>query len=137
LKFSEIDPETWEELRPYLDTCLLPVTGMIGKESPFEATASLEALRDIMDLVEVPFNGRIVTYPAAHYIGDASSNKQLLEMVCSQLKAYGFKYIILISAKTKLEVPIEQANLWITPNPDGSMPSEQYISQLIRELWNN
>ncbi|MGO4375464.1 DUF2487 family protein, partial [Paenibacillus sp. MCAF20] len=67
MKFSEIEKEQWEELRPYLDTCLLPVTGMDGSEQPYEATEWLERLRDIMDLIEIPFKGRVVTYPACHY----------------------------------------------------------------------
>ncbi|WJH37540.1 YpiF family protein [Paenibacillus sp. CC-CFT747] len=67
VKFSEIREEQWKDLQPYLDTCLLPITGLTGTESPWMTTEALEMLRDIMDLVENPYKGRLVTYPALHY----------------------------------------------------------------------
>ena len=59
----------------YLDTCLLPVTGLTGKESPVEAGDRLEQLRDLLDLLEIPYHGRTVTYPAWHYAEDAEDLK--------------------------------------------------------------
>ena len=67
MKFSDIEEQNWEQLAPYLDTCLLPLTGLDGTEKPWQATNALEKLRDFLDLIEIPFRGRIVTYPAAHY----------------------------------------------------------------------
>lgn len=68
MKFSDIEEQTWDELRPYLDTAVLPVTGLNGGETPWEATRELEYLRDALDLIEIPFKGRIVTYPATIFL---------------------------------------------------------------------
>lgn len=137
MKFSEIEAEQWEELRPYLDTCLLPVTGMTGAESPLEATQCLEDLRDIMDLIEVPYRGRVVTYPALHYMSGPEHFQQALSSYCSRLKQQGFKYIILITAKTNVRFQISEADLWITPDEDGNLPSDADINSKIRELWHS
>lgn len=59
MKFSDIREEDWARWEPWLDTCLLPLTGLNGTELPWEVTQSLEKLRDIMDLVEIPFKGRM------------------------------------------------------------------------------
>ena len=67
MKFSEVEEATWSELSPYFDTCLIPYTGLSGKVCPIEATEALARLRDFMDLVEIPFKGRIITYPAVQY----------------------------------------------------------------------
>ena len=101
MKFSEISPESWLELQPYFDTCLIPFTGLTGSESPIEATAALERLRDLMDLVESRYNGRMVTYPAFHYGGQA--NCELLNDICHKVKKSGFKYVIVMTADTYLE----------------------------------
>ncbi|OAB32596.1 hypothetical protein PMSD_16590 [Paenibacillus macquariensis subsp. defensor] len=101
MKFSEISQASWSELQPYLDTCVIPFTGLTGLESPVEATASLERLRDFMDLVEIRYKGRIVTYPAFHY-----ANQQItksLNELCLRVKESGFKYAIIMTADTILE----------------------------------
>ncbi|MEC0089741.1 DUF2487 family protein [Paenibacillus macquariensis] len=101
MKFSEISQASWSELQPYLDTCVIPFTGLTGLESPVEATASLERLRDFMDLVETRYKGRIVTYPAFHY-----QNQEIpksLNELCHRVKESGFKYAIIMTADTILE----------------------------------
>ncbi|MCR8660273.1 YpiF family protein [Paenibacillus endoradicis] len=135
MKFSEIEQEQWEELKPYLDTCLLPITGLDGSESPVEATLALENLRDIMDLVEIPFKGRVVTYPACHYISDDPSAHSQISSYCSALKGQGFKYIILITAKLHTAFQLNEADLWITPTENGENPSAEQVNLQIRELW--
>ncbi|URN94104.1 MAG: YpiF family protein [Candidatus Pristimantibacillus lignocellulolyticus] len=135
MKFSEIEQEQWEELKPYLDTCLLPITGLDGSETPVETTIALENLRDIMDLVELPFKGRVVTYPACHYISHNPSAHSQISAFCSALKAQGFKYIILITAKLHTEFQINEADLWITPTENGENPSAEQVNLQIRELW--
>lgn len=133
MKFSEIDVQQWDELQPYLDTCLLPVTGMNGSESPPEATQCLEDLRDIMDLVEIPFKGRVVTYPACHYTSDDQSS---LEGWTAALKGIGFKYVILITANPRLRLLGRNADLVIAPDGDGKLPTQDDVSLRIRSLWN-
>lgn len=103
MKFSEIEAESWEELRPYLDTCLIPVTGLTGNEQPFEVTAALEKLRDMMDWIELPFKGRVVTYPSFQY-GKENILSQV-NQVCHNVKLSGFTYVIVVSAG--VEIPQE------------------------------
>ncbi|GKU79521.1 DUF2487 family protein [Paenibacillus sp. L3-i20] len=136
MKFSDITNDQWDELKPYLDTCLLPVTGMNGLEAPFEATECLESLRDIMDLVELPFKGRVVTFPACHYVSSGISFNSMLEEWCSNLKRSGFKFVILITAKSTLSIQCENADLIIKPDQDGNVPSQEEIAGHIRNLWN-
>jgi len=137
VKFSEIEAEQWDELKPYVDTCLLPITGLDGTETPSEATNYLEQLRDVMDLVEIPYRGRIVTYPAYHYVYGNEGSQQAIARCCANLKSQGYKYIILITSKSDIMFQINEADLWIAPTEDGNLPSDVEISRKIRELWHS
>ncbi|WP_248925452.1 DUF2487 family protein [Paenibacillus hamazuiensis] len=107
MKFSDISKEQWDELRTYLDTCLLPVTGLAGSEAPHEAAEKLERLRDLLDLVEIPFKGRVVTYPAYHFIDDPLEAERL-NRLCQRLKdEAGFRYLLVMSES----VPLHTVNL--------------------------
>lgn len=136
MKFSEIPKEKWEELSPYLDTCLLPVTGISTAVQPFEATEWLERLRDIMDLIEIPFKGRVVTYPAWHYIPDHELLKEQLNEWCNSMKIVGFRYVILVTANKDMDLSIPSADLWFGPNVDDELPLQLEVSNAIKELWN-
>jgi hypothetical protein len=114
MKFSEIESSQWEELKPFLDTCLLPVTGMTGLESPAEATRALEDLRDLMDNIEIPFKGRVVTYPACHYTGE-NEGHAVVEQLCASFKRTGYRYIIVVSARLTNLTPAS-ADLIFAPN---------------------
>ncbi|MEF2964333.1 DUF2487 family protein [Paenibacillus sp. M1] len=137
MKFSEMEPGTWEELRPYLDTCLIPVTGLTGKEQPHEVTAALERLRDIMDLVEIPFHGRIVTYPSFQY-GREEILSQVNE-ICHHVKSGGFRYAIVISTDVEPENErLPAADLIITPErfpAAGELPAGQRVKDAVQRLW--
>jgi 23S rRNA (pseudouridine1915-N3)-methyltransferase len=102
MKFSEVQQSEWEELKPYLDTCLLPLTGLTGEESPWQVTEVLEQLRDLMDLVEIPFKGRVVTYPALQYKVDDEKMIVTVNELCLKLKLDTFKYVILITVDEAL-----------------------------------
>ncbi|GFN30668.1 DUF2487 family protein [Paenibacillus xylaniclasticus] len=132
MKFSEIESNQWDELKPYLDTCLLPVTGLTGLEQPDEATQALEQLRDVMDAIEIPFKGRVVTYPACHYIGE--SGDELVESVCQSLKQAGFRFVIIVSAKLGRLKPAS-ADLIIVPDPDGGIANRDEIGRAVRAMW--
>lgn len=135
MKFSDITNEQWDELKPYLDTCMLPITGMNGKESPYEATERLERLRDLMDLVEIPFKGRVVTYPACHYVADDELFSQALAKWCENLRAAGFSYIILVSGDQTVRLQNAGADLVLQAGPAGEFPSKSEVSDRIRALW--
>ncbi|WP_028561269.1 DUF2487 family protein [Paenibacillus pinihumi] len=133
MKFSEIEKSRWEELKPYLDTCLLPVTGLTGTETPDEATAALEGLRDIMDLVEVPFKGRLVTYPAYHFYEEPDAMQ--LDELCRRFRASGFRYIVLITGRAGLKLDSIAADLVIAPGEDGTIPESAAVKQAVTEIW--
>lgn len=123
MKFSDISPEDWSQLQPYLDTCLLPVTGLDGSENPYQAAGMLEKLRDVLDLLELPYRGRTVTYPACHYWSDDSAMIDGLGKWAAQLKEIGFKYVIIVSAQPKLaELQIPSVDLVITSEETESIP---------------
>lgn len=137
MKFSEVDEQTWPELQPYFDTCVIPYTGLTGQETPWEVTSSLERLRDFMDLVEIPFKGRVVTYPAIQYGG--GSAVQLLNDICHKVKFTGFRYVIVITADIDLvqsDVP-ESALVLSQPRiiAHGDMPLSAAVSKLISGVW--
>lgn len=137
MKFSEVDERTWPELMPFYDTCLIPYTGLTGLETPWETTAALERLRDFMDLAEIPFKGRLVTYPAIQY--GKNDDVKLINEVCHNVKSIGFKYVIVMTADrvlTKEQVPestlvLSQRSL--EGNEGSSLPA--MISNRISEMW--
>ncbi|GGG58389.1 DUF2487 family protein [Paenibacillus radicis (ex Gao et al. 2016)] len=134
MKFSDIAADQWEELKPYLDTCLLPVTGMTGSEQPYEATQALEKLRDIMDLIEIPFKGRVVTYPALHYI-EETDKSATVEKLCARMKDIGFKFVILVSAAEQTNLKCPSADLLFTPDASGAIPAASTIAAAIQSAW--
>jgi 23S rRNA (pseudouridine1915-N3)-methyltransferase len=96
MKFSDISKEEWDGLQPYLDTCLLPVTGLTGKEQPWQVTEALEKLRDALELIEIPYKGRVVTYPALHYVEGMDIADQM-NSLSLRLKKAGFVYVIVLT----------------------------------------
>lgn len=135
MKFSEIAEDQWGELRPYLDTCLLPVTGMTGIEQPYEATEALERLRDVMDLIEIPYKGRVVTYPALHYI-DEETQATIVNRLCVSLKQSGFRYVIVISANNLAKLSCPDADITIFSQVEGENVNAATVSTLIQQMWN-
>lgn len=138
MKFSEMNQDSWAELQLYLDTCLVPFTAMSGRQSPVEATEALERLRDFLDMVEVPFKGRIMTYPAYHYTNSEMS--MTLNTLSTELKASGFKYVVIMSADGTFEdMDIPAADLLLSKQDLIKNQEEatitRYVGECIRELW--
>lgn len=136
MKFSEIEEKDWAELEPYFDTCLLPLTCLSGAETPWETTKALETLQQMMDLVEVPFKGRVVTYPAVHYVHEQADH--MIETICTRLKQSGFRYVILITAQSAIDhLLIPAADLLITPTnlPTDGAEMKQNVRERIATLW--
>lgn len=135
MKFSDIEREKWDELSPYLDTCLLPVTGLTGKETPYEATEKLEELRDVLDLVEVPFKGRVVTYPACHYVADQEGAGGMIAHLVDQLRHSGFAYIIIATANSALRLEGAGADLILKPGDNGKLLERASVGDLVKGMW--
>ncbi|TVY11634.1 DUF2487 family protein [Paenibacillus cremeus] len=143
MKFNDIEQHSWDELKPYLDTCLLPVTGLSGVEAPWEAVVELERLRDALDLLEIPFKGRVVTYPALHYGTTTSdpASSDMLDSVCANLKASGFRYVVLVTARSEDHVSLvcRNAELILRFTPDelesSLMEAKQKASAAMTKLW--
>lgn len=115
MKFSEISSEVWETNQMFWDTCLLPVTALTGTETPVEATLALEKLRDVMEPIEVSFRGRLVTYPAFHYIGDDSSFQTSLVNLCIKLKESAFRFVLIVSTDIVLDkIAVSSADAILT-----------------------
>jgi 23S rRNA (pseudouridine1915-N3)-methyltransferase len=138
MKFSEIQQSNWEELQPYLDTCLLPLTGLTGVEAPWQVTESLEKLRDLMDLVENPFKGRVVTYPAIQYSTEVDQLIASVNELCLKLKKNQFKYVILISADASIgKLEFTASDLMISTDVMDEEVSDlrAWIVNRIQKLW--
>jgi len=137
MKFSELTPEQWGELQPYLDTAVLPVTGLNGSEAPYQATEALEKLRDVLDLIEKPFKGRIVTYPTCNYGQWNTETARQIAEICRNLKrAAGFKHVIVAAAFSEpLLIKAGEADLFIGPDSFGAIPGTESVSEAVRQLW--
>ncbi|QHW30168.1 DUF2487 family protein [Paenibacillus rhizovicinus] len=135
MKFSELSAEQWAELQPYLDTAVLPVTGLTGAEMPYEATKRLERLRDVLDTIELPFKGRIVTYPAVQYGDETPATLQQLNEVCRNLRSVGFKYVLLASAIPLHGSEATGADLVVCPEADNEVPDAGTVNEAVRKLW--
>ncbi|WP_342561798.1 DUF2487 family protein [Paenibacillus sp. FSL R7-0345] len=137
MKFSEFTEESWKENGEYYDTCLIPYTGLSGMESPPEAAAALEGLRDLLDLIELPFRGRIVIYPAIQYA--AGQNSQYVNEVCRKVKSNLFQYVIIASAVPGVSVEdFYESDLVLYPpkvSTDRMIPLRSEIKEKIQTLW--
>jgi 23S rRNA (pseudouridine1915-N3)-methyltransferase len=138
MKFNEIQQDEWDELKPYLDTCLLPLTGLSGEESPWKVTKALEELRDLMDFVEIPFKGRVVTYPAVQYRLDDNQMIAVIDKLCQKLKSDSFKFIILITVDDSLaKLDFHAHDLILSPmslTEEVNETKAKIISE-VQKLW--
>jgi 23S rRNA (pseudouridine1915-N3)-methyltransferase len=138
MKFNDIEQETWSDLKPFLDTCLLPVTGLTGTEEPWEVTQALEHLRDVMDWIEAPFKGRVVTYPAFHFNLEPSIMETEINKLCEQIKSTAFQYVIVITADGRLvNLALSSADLFLCkPVEEGQLKNQsQDVSSLVQAMW--
>ncbi|WP_128894422.1 DUF2487 family protein [Longirhabdus pacifica] len=135
MKFSEIESEQWESLKPYLDTCLLPLGGLHGSESPIEVITALEKLRDVLDIVEVPYKGRVVTYPAIQYQWhEEVTFVQMVDQICHQLKQQ-FTFVIVVTADEKIEnMQFAHADMLVSSKHLDN-PMKEEILQSVQQLW--
>lgn len=141
MKFNDIDRKEWFKLKPYLDTCLLPVTGLDGTEEPWEAAQELEFLRSLLEFVEIPYKGRTVTYPALHYVNYDAPATEAIDLVCERLKKSGFRYVIVLTGlPAAIPTPLTHADVVLCPqDAEGrTMNSEAFkekVDASVRALW--
>lgn len=139
MKFNDISAQDWPELKPYLDTCLLPLTGLTGFEDPAQVTLALEQLRDALETIEIPYKGRVVTYPALHYITGIDMREQL-NAISLHLKRMGFRYVIGLTIHTEAALwKTEQTDLLIAVDMEQWTSQSELIkssvSKQVQELW--
>ena len=138
MKFSEIDEASWAELQPFLDTCLLPVSGLTGEETPSEAADKAASTGSWLVPLEKSFTGRTVTLPAFHYY---SRNDELdferLNQLCRQLKKQGYRYVIAVCGIPKGLPEDLSADLVIQPDREDEQPDEDALRKAVSELWRN
>jgi 23S rRNA (pseudouridine1915-N3)-methyltransferase len=141
MKFSDIDRKEWFKLQPYLDTCVLPVTGLDGTEEPWEAVQELEFLRSLLEFVEIPYKGRTVTYPALHYVNYDSPSAETIDRVCEGLKKSGFRYVIVMTGlPDAVSLPLVHADVVLCPQDENgrTLNSEAFkakVDESVRRLW--
>lgn len=136
MKFSDLTRDDWMQLAPYMDTCLLPVTGLTGEEAPWEATEALEKLQDALDLIELPYRGRVVTYPALHYTGESGERlADILNHTCARLKRnVGFRHVLLVFGPTADVPECAEADAVFRAGADrDGLKSE--IAATLQRLW--
>lgn len=137
MKFSELGEEQWAELQPYLDTCLLPVTGLTGREEPPEATEKVAAAGDWLYPLESSFRGRTVTLPAYHYV-DAAREEEIarLERYCADLKRTGYRFVIVVTGERTIAVAeLPSADVIVGPSAENSNPETERIRRTVTEMW--
>ncbi|TJY44330.1 DUF2487 family protein [Cohnella pontilimi] len=135
MKFSELDEAGWPDLQPYMDTCLLPVTGLTGEEAPWEM-ADLAALTgDWLYPLEQAFKGRTVTLPAFHYYDGSREAEERLAGLCGQFRSAGFRFVILVCGRPGLLKAAAGADLIVGPNEGGESPDPEELHSAVAALW--
>jgi len=138
MKFSEIGRDEWDALKPYLDTVLLPLSGLTGGEQPWEAVEALEKVRDALDPLESAFKGRVVTYPALHYAEDDNALAQLADEICKRLYEAGFAYCIIVAGDERLTgLPFHQASAVIGPDREEDLKRPGAYAERARRTVEN
>lgn len=130
MKFQEVTSAQWEQWKPYVDTVFLPWTQLQGDESPWEVTARLAQLADMLAPLERAYGGRVVTYPALHY-GTSPEAHVLLERTMERLHAFGFRYCVVVCMAPAAQ-HLAGASLVLT----ATAPAEETRHPLVA-LWHD
>lgn len=138
MKFSEFDETTWPGLAPYLDTCLLPVTGLEGGETPDVMTDRAAAAGAWLTPVEQPFKGRTVTMPALHYYDGGERMQEHLRLLCGNFRRIGFRYVVLVCGTPGLlDAALgAEADLILQPSGREDRPDPEQLRKRIVDMWN-
>jgi hypothetical protein len=123
MKFSELTAETWNEQQSYFDTCILPLSGLQGSESPIEVTKKLTDLQRTLDILERIYRGRIVIYPACHYMSNLA-----FEGLVEELKQ-SFKFVVGATSSLMPILQIDALDALIQTT------DEVRVKSIIEQLW--
>lgn len=140
MKFNELTVQQWTEQKQYLDTCILPVTGLSGLESPVTVTKQVIHLRDWLNEIEIPFCGRVVTYPAYHFIWEEEIQRHIefLNHICHHFHQK-YKFIIVVSPQLRLTPnTLYEADLLFTPaqlQDDHILQFRVKIRRQVEQMW--
>jgi len=134
MKFSEIGPESWPDLQPYMDTCLLPLSGLTGEESPFEATEAVASAGRWLTPLETAFRGRTVTMPAYHYGTDGPELVDELNRLIGLWKRAGFRYVVVVSGRP-MRLDRLEADLYVRPGTEDEEPDGKALAKAVADLW--
>lgn len=136
MKFSEIDDQSWAELQPYLDTCLLPVSGLTGTEAPWEAKEKIMRTGDWLSVLERSFHGRTVTLPAYHYNQAAPDAADRLNDMCERFKSSGYKYVVVVCGQAGgVSERVTAANMIVQPDVEHDEPDEGKLRAAVSAMW--
>ncbi|MBW5446618.1 DUF2487 family protein [Cohnella sp. CFH 77786] len=137
MKFSELDEAGWPNLQPYLDTCLLPVSGLTGSEAPHEMADRAADAGAWLAPLEQAFRGRTVTLPALHYYDGGAEAAEKLNALCRSFRAAGFRHVVLVGGRPGLIGEDAGADLVLEPQAEGGVPDPDAVRQALVELWRN
>lgn len=135
MKFSELDETSWPTLAPYLDTCIVPVSGIVGTETPDMMTSKVAAAGDWLLPLEQAFKGRTVTLPALHYYDGGPGDADKLNAICAACRRGGFRYVIVVCGTAGLLDSIQTADLVIAPTREDELPDAQQLRKKVTDMW--
>lgn len=135
MKFSELDEISWPALAPYFDTCIVPVSGLNGTETPDVMTSKAAATGDWLLPLEQSFKGRIVTLPALHYYDGSTGDADKLSALCAACRRSGFRYVVIVCGTAGLLDAIQAADLVIAPKDEHDSPDTEQLRKRVTDMW--
>jgi 23S rRNA (pseudouridine1915-N3)-methyltransferase len=132
--YDQITAEQWTSLKPYLDTCLLPVASLKGSDDFWEMKERLNGLSLGKKWVEQMYSGRIVIYPDICY-SDVHMNGSYVNEWIQALKEKGFRYIVLLDHADGFQF---EADAILSIAKDGEPLSDEIknkMQQTILNMW--
>jgi 23S rRNA (pseudouridine1915-N3)-methyltransferase len=134
--YDQISAGQWPSLKPYLDTCILPITNIRTEQEVWEIKERLHIHNQAKKWIEQMYSGRIVIYPDIHYSWDDKEKFRLyLKEVIRGIKDKGFQYVVLLNNSSN-EPYVEEGITYISA--DGELLSDaakNRIKQTVLNLW--
>lgn len=134
MHFDQIDAEKWSSLKPYLDTCVFPVSGIhVSADQVEDIKARLNKLNEMKRWMEQMYTGRIVIYPEIHYAFER--NEEFIFSLEDKMRLQGFRYVVIVSP-FNLEIHDTEHLLILTANGDPfSDKHKRHFQERITQLW--